>query len=275
MMTKKVCIVGGNGDMGQMTAKLFAEYLPNYMVTIFDEKDWQEPAYKLSDKDLVIISVPISLTDGIIKKVVPYLSKNTVLADYTSIKKEPLRSMLSNYDGSVVGLHPIFGPTVAVPHKQVIVVCDGRYKENYKWLLNDLEKIGFVLDNMSAQDHDDMMTFVQGIEHFSTYCLGMFLKSKNINIERMMQLASPVYKMELNIVGRLFSQGPGLYADIIMSDNERKKMITEFAGFVTKNANMVSNGDKNEFIQNFKDVKNWMGEFANQAYKDSDKLLLK
>ena len=58
------------------------------------------------------------------------------------------------------------------------------------------------------------MTFIQGIEHFSVYCLRLFLKHKNIDIHKMLKLASSVYKMELNILGRLFSQGPGLYADI-------------------------------------------------------------
>ncbi|MFC4892327.1 bifunctional chorismate mutase/prephenate dehydrogenase [Pseudofrancisella aestuarii] len=274
-MSKKICIVGGNGEMGQMTQKLFSMYFPDYEVTIFGSKDWANPQPKLENKDLVIISVPIYLTKEIIDRVVPFLSEGCVLADYTSIKQEPLEAMLSAYQGPVVGLHPIFGPTVEIPDKQVITVCDGRNEEKYKWLLDDLESIGFSIEHMSAKDHDDIMTFVQGIEHFSVYCLGLFLKKKNIDIDRVLKLASPVYKMELNIVGRLFSQGPGLYADIIMSDDSRKEMVAEFAEFVQQNAKGVEKGDKATFIENFKQVKSWMGDFADKAYKESDKLLLK
>ncbi len=274
-MQKKICIVGGSGEMGQMTQNVFAKYLPSYELTIFDECDWQNPAEKLANQDMVIISVPIYLTDEIVRKVVPHLSQGTILADYTSIKQEPLQSMLDSYTGAVVGLHPIFGPTVVNPDNQVIVVCDGRDTDKYQWFVDDLAKIGFVIENMTASEHDELMTFVQGIEHFSVYCMGLFLKEKNIDIQRIMKLASPVYKMELNIVGRLFSQGPGLYADIIMSDEKRKKMISEFARLVSEKADSVKGNDKQEFIQNFKDVKSWMGDFAEKAYKDSDKLLLR
>ena len=183
--------------------------------------------------------------------------------------------MLENHDGPVVGLHPIFGPTIDNPENQVIVVCDGRFEDKYSFFIDDLTKIGFHLENMTAEAHDEAMTFIQGIEHFSVYCMGLFLKHKNIDIQKMMKLASPVYKMELNIIGRLFSQGPGLYSDIIMSDKQRQETISEFAGFVSTNAEKVANGDKESFKDNFKAVKEWMGDFADQAYKDSDKLLLK
>ena len=274
-MSKKICIVGGSGEMGQMTRVIFSKYLPQYEITIFDESDWANPKEKLANKDIIILSVPIFLTNEIIKKVVPYISAGTILADYTSIKEEPLNAMLESYDGPVVGLHPIFGPTIDNPNNQVIVVCDGRFEDKYDFLINDLAKIGFHIENMTAKAHDEAMTFIQGVEHFSVYCMGLFLKHKNIDIQKMMKLASPVYKMELNIIGRLFSQGPGLYSDIIMSDEKRQKTIVEFAEFVSTNAEKVANGDKEAFKDNFTSVKAWMGDFANQAYKDSDKLLLK
>ena len=262
--------------MGQMTVKLFAKYLPNYKITIFDADDWNNnPQKKLQNQDIVILAVPIYLTDEIIKRIIPYLSKNTILADYTSIKEEPLNSMMKHYKGDIIGLHPIFGPTVTSPENQAIVICHGRGEENYKWFVDDLDKIGFHLEYMTAKEHDELMTFVQGIEHFSVYCLGLFLKEKNICLEKITRLASPVYNMELNIVGRLFDQGPGLYADIIMSDKSRKNTISQFANFVAKNADMVAKGDKNTFIEKFKSVKNWMGDFTEEAYKESDRLLLK
>ena len=274
-MQKRICIIGGNGEMGQMTQNIFSKFLPEYTLTIFGQNDWQNPEQKLTNQDIVILSVPIYMTDEIIKKTIPYLSEGTILADYTSIKKEPLDSMLVNYDGPVVGLHPIFGPTISSPDNQVIVVCDGKQQDKYQYFINDLARIGFSIEKMTAEEHDEAMTFIQGIEHFSVYCLGMFLKHKNVDIQKMLKLASPVYKMELNIVGRLFSQGPELYADIIMSDKQRQQTIAEFAEFVNSNAEKVSDGDKQTFIENFKAVKEWMGDFAPQSYKNTDKLLLK
>jgi prephenate dehydrogenase len=274
-MNKRICIVGGGGEMGQMTQYIFSKFLPKYELVVFTESDWENPKTKLANKDIVILSVPIFLTNEIIKKVVPYISEGTILADYTSIKDEPLNTMLESYNGPVVGLHPIFGPTIDDPKNQVIVVCDGRFEDKYSYFIDDFARIGFSIEKMTAKAHDEAMTFIQGIEHFSVYCMGMFLKHKNIDVQKMMKLASPVYKMELNIIGRLFSQGAGLYSDIIMSDEKRQQTIAEYAGFVMENAEKVASGDKETFKDNFKAVKSWMGDFADQAYKDSDKLLLK
>ncbi|AJI60197.1 prephenate dehydrogenase [Francisella tularensis] len=52
-------------------------------------------------------------------------------------------------------------------------------------------------------------------------------------------------------------------------------MIVEFAEFVNSNAKKVSEGDKQTFIENFKAVKEWMGDFAPQSYKNTYNLLLK
>lgn len=269
---KRLCIIGGYGGMGQMTARLFAT-LDQYRITLFGESDWDNPSAKLKNQDVVLISVPIECTAEIIKKTAPLLDQGTILADYTSIKQAPLETMLSHYDGAVLGLHPIFGPSIDSPNKQVIVYCDGRHPEAYQWFLDDFNQLGFTLEKMTASAHDDAMAFIQGIEHFMVYCAGQFLKHKQVDIAQLRRIASPVYRMELNIIGRLFSQDPKLYADIIMSDTKREGLIGEFSSFIHTQANEVMAGNKTHFIERFNDVKTWMGDFADKAYQESDRML--
>lgn len=101
-----------------MTQNIFSKFLPEYKLTIFDESNWQNPQQKLTNQDIVILSVPIYLTAEIIKKTIPYLSEGTTLADYT-VSKKNLETMLTNYNGPVVGLHPIFGPTKLLAHLKI------------------------------------------------------------------------------------------------------------------------------------------------------------
>lgn len=82
---------------------------------------------------------------------------------------------------------------------------------------------------MIASAHDQAMTFIQGIERFSVFCMGFFLKQHNIHLDKLMAISTPVYKMELNIIGRLFSQDADLYANIIVSDDRRLSNIHEYA----------------------------------------------
>jgi prephenate dehydrogenase len=272
MTTKHICIIGGYGGMGQMTAKMLAS-LPEYKITLFGENDWENPRAKLRDQDIVLISVPIECTETIIAKTAPLLDQGTILADYTSIKQAPMNTMLKHYEGTVLGLHPIFGPSIDSADKQVIVYCEGRHPAYYQWFLDDLSKLGFTLEQMTAKAHDDAMAFIQGIEHFTVYCVGQFLEHKQVDIQQLRRIASPVYRMELNIIGRLFSQDPKLYADIIMSDPKREALIGEYATFIQNQANAVMANDKTHFVERFNQVKHWMGNFADKAYQESDKML--
>lgn len=271
--TRRICIVGGYGAMGQCL-HFFLSQLTHYDVTLFGESDWGQAKTLLQNQDLVIISTPIALTDDVIERASAYISAKTIVADLTSIKSAPLTKMLSAHKGAVLGLHPIFGPTVTHSSKQVIVYCDGRNPPAYQWFIDDLTTLGFTLKKMTADAHDQAMTFIQGIEHFSVFCMGLFLKQHNIHLEELMAISSPVYKMELNIIGRLFSQDADLYANIIASDDARLNSIHDYAQLISKQVEQLkSNNGKTEFSNQFNEVKQWMGEFADKAYKESDRLL--
>ncbi|MFT6834954.1 MAG: chorismate mutase/prephenate dehydrogenase [Francisellaceae bacterium] len=268
---KKIAIVGGNGGMGQMFHRLLS---PNtkYQITIFEKEDWYNPSL-LKNQDIVLISVPIKVTNDTIRKVSKIISPDTILADFTSIKQKPLNKMLECFSGSVIGLHPIFGPKIPKADKQVIVCCEGRNPDKYDWFLEDIKSLGFKLEHMTSQEHDESMNFIQGIEHFSTYCLGKFLADKNVNLKNLLKISSPAYKYELNIVGRLFDQNPELYADIILSDESRAKSINDFVSCIKKENFQIQSHAREEFIKSFKEIQTWMGDFTEKAYIESDQLL--
>ncbi|WP_186799430.1 bifunctional chorismate mutase/prephenate dehydrogenase, partial [Haemophilus influenzae] len=129
----KIVIVGGYGKLGG----LFARYLraSGYPISILDREDWAVAESILTNADVVIVSVPINLTLETIERLKPYLTENMLLADLTSVKREPLAKMLEVHSGAVLGLHPMFGADIASMAKQVVVRCDGRFPERYEWLL--------------------------------------------------------------------------------------------------------------------------------------------
>lgn len=269
---KKICIIGGLGTMGQCVARFLAS-VPHYHITLFTKDDWGNPNVKLNHQDLIVISVPIAITEKTIHQASQYLSLKTVLCDLTSIKQRPLATMLEYHPGPVVGLHPVFGPNITEAKNHTIVYCHGRDAQNYKWLIDDLSALKFTLKPMRAKAHDQAMDFIQGVEHFSTYCLGLFLAKSGLDITTLYSLASPVYKVKLNMVGRLFSQDPMLFADIIMADADRTTIINDYTQLCSDEAMNVEHRNKGVFIQQFNQVKSWIGDFAHTAREHSDKIL--
>lgn len=64
----------------------------------------------VADAGMVIVSVPIHVTEQVIAQLPP-LPSDCILVDLASVKSGPLQAMLAAHDGPVLGLHPMFGPT--------------------------------------------------------------------------------------------------------------------------------------------------------------------
>ena len=265
-----ITIIGGHGQMGQLFTRLLKS--AGHTVSALGESDWNKAPTLLSQADAVIISVPIAITESVIQKTAAHLKPNTLLADFTSNKANPLQCLLAHHAGPVLGLHPIFGPTIESPKDQVIVCCEGRDLHTCQWLIDALNHIGFTLKMMTAEKHDRLMDLIQGLQHFITYCTGVFLKNQNISIQELLDVASPIYRLQLLMLGRIFYQDAGLYADIISADSSRLQTLEHFLKNSQHLLSDLQQGDRKTFIQQFESVRTWMGAFAKTGQDQTDAL---
>lgn len=267
---RSVVIIGGHGQLGRLFARMFE--LSGYQVKVLGSQDWHRADELLHDAGLVVVTVPIDLTVGVIEKL-NQLPSDCILCDLTSIKSKPLSAMLKVHSGPVVGLHPMFGPDVPSLAKQVIVYCDGRGVEQYQWLLDQFAIWGASLCAIDAQEHDQGMTLIQALRHFTSFVYGVHLSKVNPNIEQLLKLSSPIYRLELAMVGRLFGQDPNLYADIILSSQENIEMISRFQDSLEQAVSLLKQGDKPGFVSQFNQVSDWFGDYSQQFMQESQHLL--
>lgn len=176
---RPVVIVGGGGQMGRLFEKMLT--LSGYQVRILEQHDWDRAADIVSDAGMVIVSVPIHVTEQVIGKLPP-LPKDCILVDLASVKNGPLQAMLAAHDGPVLGLHPMFGPDSGSLAKQVVVWCDGRKPEAYQWFLEQIQVWGARLHRISAVEHDQNMAFIQALRHFATFAYGLHTAKKMFSL---------------------------------------------------------------------------------------------
>jgi chorismate mutase/prephenate dehydrogenase len=243
---------------------------------VVERDDWENGYAEsvLRTASLVIVSVPINLTESVIAKLT-MLPENCVLADITSIKAKPLEAMLSVHNGPVVGLHPMFGPDAPGMIKQVVVVCEGRGSEKYAWLIEQMRIWGATIHDSSAKEHDEAMAYIQVMRHFNTFVYGQHLKGENPDLESLTMFSSPIYRLELAMVGRLFAQSPQLYADIIFNNPDNFALLRRFYERFGLALSLLESGDKKGFVEQFMKVGGWFGDYAKKCLVDSKQLLLK
>lgn len=269
----KVLIVGGAGQMGRFFASLFQK--SGYEVRILTGSEWHRAEELCKDIDLALISVPIEKTQDVIEKIAPFLESKTILADLTSVKAGPLEKMLESHPGPVTGLHPIFGPTSGSLDKQIIVVTPGRDSDKCLWLVEQMTLWGAVIVHSSAKEHDETMEIVQALRHFATFSFGQFLYERDTRLERTLEFSSPIYRLELGMVGRLFAQDGSLYSEIIFATKERRQLIKEYISSLNDHLEMLDKNDKQLFNEKFNQISQWFGPFCEQAMRESTFLINK
>ena len=266
-----VLLVGGLGSMGQYFHNWFAD--AGYNIRILDRHDWPNAEKLCEGIELAIISVPIEVTNAVADRLGPHLPADCVLADITSIKESPLNAMLGSHEGPVVGLHPLFGPTTSTMDKQIVVVTPGRNLPACKWLIDQFSVWGSIILQVSAKEHDEVMSIVQTLRHFATFAFGQFLRRRHVDLSRTLEFSSPIYRLELGMVGRLFAQDPSLYSEIIFASPERLTLLKDFLTSLSENLAMIETGDKDVFSSEFRKIADWFGPFSEQAMRESSYLI--
>ncbi|MBP0002040.1 MAG: bifunctional chorismate mutase/prephenate dehydrogenase [Cyanobacteria bacterium SID2] len=268
---RRIAIVGGKGVMGQFFRQRFEE--ANCEVRVLGRTDWPHADEILDDVDLALVSVPIDRTLDIIRDTAKHLPKTAVLADITSIKGPAVEAMLAAHPGPVVGLHPMFGPGVESFLSQKVAICPGREPEAWQWLVDLMDKDGGDLVYCTPEEHDRIMVMVQAIRHFSTFGLGVFLAAEGIDIGRSLELSSPIYRLGIDMVSRLFGQDASLYVDIMLANSERRESIERFADTFAHLAQLVRDENRQELIDEFVKATRTFGEETERAVRESDRLI--
>jgi chorismate mutase/prephenate dehydrogenase len=266
-----VLIVGAEGGMGSRYAEVFER--SGHHVHGIDQDDWDALPALAPGLDLALVAVPIRVTEAVIRRLAEALSPQTVLADFTSTKSEPVAAMLDAHGGPVMGLHPMHGPDAGQLSRQLMVACPAREAEASAWLLEQCRLWGMRVEEADPAEHDRVMHLVQGLRHFVALLHGSFMREADLNPGDMLAFSSPVYRAELMMNGRLFAQDAELYADIVFAGAERRRQLLRFFDQHERLAELVRADDKAGFIEEFEAIADFFGDFAPQARRESEYLI--
>lgn len=267
---RPIVIVGGYGQMGQFFMKMLT--LSGYTVRVLDQDDWVRAESILSDVGVVFISVPIHVVKSVVNKL-PRLSHDCIVVDLSSIKETSLKAILDVHTGPVLGLHPMFSPDTGNMIKQIVIYCEGRYPEMYQWLLQQVRLWGAKIYSCNPIEHDKYMSFIQGLCHLITFTIGYHLLKEKINLKTIISFASPIFRLELIKLGRLFKQNPHLYADIIMESTHNIAVMKRYYKRLGKILTLLEQNNKQEFIKQFNKIRHWLGIYSDIFFQDSRKIL--
>jgi prephenate dehydrogenase len=241
----RVGIIGGTGKMGSFFARVWKA--EGHEVQVSGRHTACTSADLARNSDMVLVSVPIRSTVQVINEIAPLLIESQVFCDLTSLKMQPIEAMLRS-SAEVIGLHPMFGPSVAALQGQTIIACPARcQKETEERVLGALSRQGARVVTTTPEVHDRMMAVIQGLTHFSTLCMAETMRRTKTPIGDALRCTSPVYRIEMGLIGRLLGQDPDLYADMLTMNPFVPSVLGELQQAMQQLGQIVRQGDRDAF----------------------------
>jgi prephenate dehydrogenase len=252
MKKMKAGIIGGTHGMGRWMAVLLRAQ--GFAVSVAG-RETKTTAVDLAGRcDVVVVAVPIAATADVIREVGPRVKPGRLLMDLTSLKTEPVALMLAHSAADVVGCHPLFGPSVSDPAGHPIVLCRGRGDDGYALMKTVFKKAGYRVLETTPEAHDKMMSVVQALNHFNTIVLGMAVAEAGIPFPELQPFSTPIFKTKMEIVRKVFTDTPGLYADILAGNPHTKKTLESYEGVVQRIRARLDAGDAAGLMQSMEDA---------------------
>jgi prephenate dehydrogenase len=257
--------------MGRCLADLFADL--GHAVMIADLDTALTPLEAAAAADVVIVSVPIDATIEVIEDLGPKVREDGLMMDVTSIKQAPMKAMLRSTSASVVGTHPLFGPSVHSLQGQRLVIVPGRGEIWLDWARQMFSARGLSILETTAEAHDNAMAIVQVLTHFSTEVMGATMARLGVNLDDTLKFTSPVYLMDLQMTARHFAHSPDLYASIQMSNPQADRITRAFVDAAGEMRRRIDARDREGFRDAFGEVREFFGEFTQRALEQSSFLI--
>jgi len=271
MKEVKIGIIGGTGAMGRW----FEQYFSSIGSKVLIAGRNTEVTYNdiTSNCDIIILSVPMGIAESIAADIGKDLKQDQLLTDFCSQKESIVKTMLDSTTAQVLGMHPLFGPFHDTLNGQNVVFCKGRGDKWSNWLENEFEKSGAVITHMDASTHDRNMALFQGLTHFLSLCMGNMLEKLNLSPRDAMKFSTPVFRVNIYLIGRLLAQDHDLYEKLIGENKYVPELIDTFYDIMQNAKKKLLSGKKGEGSEFMSKLEKTYADLCKESLEESNKML--
>lgn len=193
-------------------------------VISFDERKGDSNRV-LKEADIVIVSVPVSVTGEVIRKTVRQMREGSTIVEIASIKSGIHEEMVNvaNHGVEAVSLHPMFGPSVKdMNEKTVAVIPVKDVKIERDWASQLFP--GATLVEVEPEEHDKLMAHILSVPYLVN--LALALTMKDIDLDLLKQLSGTSFALQYTLIQSVAGETTSL-VHALLSENKYLGETTE------------------------------------------------
>ena len=179
--------------------------------------------------ELVINAVTVKYTVPAFEEVLPYLPKDCIISDISSVKTG-LKEWYDKSGFRYVSTHPMFGPTFAnlnqLSEENAIIITEGDYMGRI--FFKDLySKLGLNIYEYTFEEHDKTVAYSLSIPFVSTFVFAAVMKHQDApgtTFKRHMQIAKGVLNEDDYLLQEILFN-PYTHDQVAQIRNELKELL--------------------------------------------------
>jgi prephenate dehydrogenase len=215
----KICILGA----GRMGAWLVEEFCHDHKVAVFDIEPRRLKYFfnvtrflelkeiEAFKPDLLINAVNLQHTQEAFDSVLPFLSRDCLLADITSVKNG-IHEYYQKVGFRFVSTHPMFGPTFANIrdlHNENAIIIQESDAAGKKFFQEFYQSLGLNIYELSFDEHDRTTAYSLGTPFVSSLVFAACMKQQ--------QAPGTTFRKHMDIARGLLSEDDYLLAEILFN----------------------------------------------------------
>lgn len=266
----RVGIIGGHGKFGAWFSSLFQAL--GHEVYLCDIGSKMSQAELVACSDVIMVCTPIEISSDVINSLSRQVSSTQLVVDIVSVK-EAVKMELERLPSQVLSIHPLFSPAVGSPNGQTVVVSTVRRGELVERFIQLLAHWKLQVVETTLEEHDQLMAVVQGLTHFISVALAATLERLAVDPGRTLEVTSPVYRIQLDLVGRIMSQQMELYRDIALGNSYNPEVLAVFMEVAQTLEHVIRTQDAKGYGELFKRASGHFGGTAQRCFIESNHLV--
>ncbi|MBD3196014.1 MAG: prephenate dehydrogenase/arogenate dehydrogenase family protein [Candidatus Lokiarchaeota archaeon] len=273
MLGNKITIIGGSGGIGQVFAKLFKNHGFEITLVARNQEKLKKVAKSLdvlfqtdlkesvADADIVMVTIPIETTPNMIEYVAPYMKKDALIFDVTSLKEkvyQSLKKVQKTYPINSVSLHPMFGPGIQKFQNYVMIMLKVGGTKSYDRKMQSLKKLfeseGLIIRVvLDPSYHDKIMALVLGVPHMFNILFIDLLRNAQIPLSELTKFTGTTFLLQKVFAESIIQREVHMFGEIQMNNSEFHKILDSFHKLLTEYRNIIKNNHMNKFETIFSD----------------------
>jgi len=254
-ISKKICIIGGNGGMGRWLASFFSKrsHIVSIVDTNTDESEYPIVSIEEGVKsDIIIVATPVPVSQQILEKVFSLEPKGIVF-DILSVKNPIITTLRNavNKGFQVCSVHPMYGPRAASIAGRNVLILDVGCKT-----ANDTAAeifAGGSIFTLPLEKHDTLAAYLLGLSHAVNLAYSDVLAKSNFSFKDLSLMASTTFAKQSAVSREVSEENAELYYAIQRQNPKNKEVLEK----LQESLKRVMTMSREDFIESMKQETIW------------------